>query len=129
MLPMTTDQKKAFLLLKSVIFHHYGLEERESTVLSETALAINAENELQWAKQFILQDKITAFERAREYLNSLAVNWDTPTKLEHLTRVWESTNEKGYISEMEATTILKLAKDWNIQQELITLVRKMRKPN
>ncbi|MES2732987.1 MAG: hypothetical protein V4714_14650 [Bacteroidota bacterium] len=126
---MTTDQKKAFLLLKSVIFHHYGLEESENTILSETALAIDGVDELQWAQQFVSQDKLTAFERAWAYLNGLAAHWDAPTKLEYLTTVWESTKEKGYISEMEATTILKLAKDWNIQQELIALVRKKRNPN
>jgi hypothetical protein len=120
---MTSDQKKAFLLLKSVIFHHQGQSEGESNVLKELALAMGAKEELSWVQQFILEDKFTAFERAREYLNKLALNWDTQTKLQQLNQVWEATKQKGFISEMEATAILRLAKDWHIQKELMALVR------
>jgi uncharacterized tellurite resistance protein B-like protein len=123
---MTTDQKKAFLLLKSVILHHQGLEEGENVMLTEAAMAMNASEELEWTRQFILQDQPTAFERAREYLSSLVTEWDKNTRLEHLAKVWESINQKGYISEMEATAILKLAKDWQIQRELMTLIRQKR---
>jgi hypothetical protein len=125
---MTTDQKKAFLLLKSVILHHQGTEEGESHLLADTASAMGATEELEWAKQFIIQDRLTAFERARDYLNKLTVNWDNPQKLEHLIRVWESIHQKGYITEMEATAILKLAKDWKVQQELMAFIRKKRNP-
>ena len=38
--------------------------------------------------------------------------------------VWESNNVKGYVTEMEATAMLKLAKDWNVEKELIELVLK-----
>ncbi len=120
---MTPDQKKAFLLLKSVIFHHQGQGESESNELKAAALAMDATEELNWVQQFIQQDTFTAFERAREYLNKLALNWDNPTKLQQLSQVWESIRAKGFISEMEATAILKLAKDWHIQKELIALVR------
>ena len=123
---MTTDQKKAFLLMKSVIFHNHGLAEEEIKALTETAAILEATDELKWTQEFISQDIPNAFERAREYLNQLATHWDNDTKLEHLSQVWDSTNEKGFISEMEATTILKLAKDWRIQQELMMLVRKKR---
>ena len=36
--------------------------------------------------------------------------------------VWQAHNLKGYVTEMEATAMLKLAKDWNVQKELIELV-------
>jgi hypothetical protein len=38
--------------------------------------------------------------------------------------VWQSNNLKGYVTEMEATAMLKLAKDWNVERELIELVLK-----
>lgn len=122
--PMTSDQKKAFLLLKSVIFYYHGLDESEQAILNETAHHLDAHKELQWVTDFIETDSYTAFERAREFLNSLAVNWDTATKLSYLSMVWEATNKKGHITEMEATAMFKLAKDWHIQKELISLVRK-----
>lgn len=121
---MTSDQKKAFLLLKSVIFYYHGLDESEQTILNETADNLDAREELQWVTDFIEADTYTAFERARDYLNSLAVNWDTATKLSYMSMVWEATNKKGHITEMEATAMFKLAKDWHIQKELISMVRK-----
>jgi hypothetical protein len=36
--------------------------------------------------------------------------------------VWQANNLKGYVTEMEATAMLKLAKDWNVQKELVQLV-------
>ena len=36
--------------------------------------------------------------------------------------VWKSNNLNGYVTEMEATAMVKLAKDWNVQDELIQLV-------
>lgn len=123
-LDMTSEQKKAFLLLKSVIFHYHGLDEGEQKILNETAANLNAHEELQWVTDFITSDPYSSFERSREYLNTLSAEWDNPTKLSYLSMVWEATNKKGYITEMEATAMFKLAKDWHIQKDLISLVRK-----
>ena len=68
---MTSEEKKAFLLLKSVIFHYHGLDEDEQKILDETAKKYDAEEELKWANEFIANDYISAFERAREYLNKI----------------------------------------------------------
>ena len=38
--------------------------------------------------------------------------------------VWESNNLKGYVTEMEATAMLKLARDWKVEKELVDLVMK-----
>ena len=38
--------------------------------------------------------------------------------------VWQANNLKGYVTEMEATAMLKLAKDWNVQKELVELYQK-----
>ena len=44
-------------------------------------------------------------------------------RLSYLDSVWRDNNSKGYITEMEATAMLNLAKDWEVQTELIELVK------
>ena len=58
---MDTEEKKAFLLLKSIIFQYHGLDESEQKLLEKTALDLDAQNELQWAMNFISEDFMTAF--------------------------------------------------------------------
>jgi uncharacterized tellurite resistance protein B-like protein len=43
-------------------------------------------------------------------------------RIELVQMVWQANNLKGYVTEMEATAMLKLAKDWNVEKELIELV-------
>jgi uncharacterized tellurite resistance protein B-like protein len=121
---MTSEQKKAILLLKSVIFHYHGLDSEEREILDNTAKRFDAWDELKWANEFIALDYYTAFERAREFLNDIVGNLDKDTRLSYLGMVWEANNAKGYVTEMEATAMLKLAKDWHVQKELMLLVRK-----
>ncbi len=121
---MTSEQKKAILLLKSVIFHYHGLDNEEKEILDSTAQKLDAWEELKWANDFIALDYYTAFERAREFLNEIVGNLDKDTRLQYLGMVWEANNAKGYVTEMEATAMLKLAKDWHVQKELMMLVRK-----
>lgn len=121
---MTSDQKKTFLLLKAIIFQHHGLNEEESQLLLETAHGLGAFDELQWVNNFVAVDVYTAFERSRAYLNELTDTWDSEVKLHYLAMVWESVNNKGHITEMEAVAMLKIAKDWKIQRELMLMVRK-----
>ncbi len=121
---MTSEEKKALFLLKSVIFHYHGLDEDEQKILDETAKQLDAQDELKWANEFISKDYLSAFERAREYLNETIGNYDKSIRLEYLDQVWQANNKKGYITEMEATAMLKLAKDWHVENELIEMVRK-----
>ena len=120
---MSSEEKKAYLLLKSVIFHYHGLDEDEKRILEETSKELDAKEELKWANEFISRDYITAFERAREFLNAVIGSLDKNTRLKYLDMVWKANNQKGYITEMEATAMLKLAKDWHVENELIALVR------
>ena len=120
---MTSEEKKAFLLLKSVIFHYHGLDEDEQEILDETATKLSAFDELKWANDFIEEDYYTAFERARTYLGGIMKSLDKKVRLEYLSMVWDANNRKGYISEMEATAMIKLAKDWEIESELIGMIK------
>lgn len=120
---MTSEEKKAFLLLNSVIFHYHGLDEDEKRILEDLAEQISAHDELRWAMEFISRDYLTAFARARDFLNTVIGNLDKDVRLYYLDRVWKANNQKGYITEMEATAMLRLAKDWKVENELITLIR------
>jgi hypothetical protein len=116
------EEKKVYMLLKAVIFHYHGLDEEEKNDLENTAKELNALEEYKWALDFISQDYITAFDRAREFLNEIIGDYTKEKRIELMNMVWQSNNLKGYVTEMEATAMLKLAKDWNVQNELIALV-------
>ena len=120
---MNEKEKKAYMLLKSIIFYYHGLDEDEIKNLNETAEEINAHKELKWASDFITQDHMTSFERAREYLNGVVGDMDKKKRTEYIHLVWKANLIKGYVTEMEATAMLKFAKDWNVLDELLLLVR------
>jgi hypothetical protein len=118
------EEKKVYMLLKSVIFHYHGLDEAERIDLEKTSVELEAPDEYRWALDFIAKDYITAFERAREFLNDIIADYPKDKRIELINMVWQANNLKGYVTEMEATAMLKLAKDWNVQKELIELVLK-----
>jgi uncharacterized tellurite resistance protein B-like protein len=120
----SAEEKRVYMLLKSVIFHYHGLDEAERKDLDKTAADQDAHAEYQWAMDFIAQDYITAFDRARDYLNDIIGDYSKEKRTELINMVWQANNLKGYVTEMEATAMLKLAKDWNVQKELIELVLK-----
>lgn len=118
----STEDKKVYMLLKSVIFHYHGLDEAEKIELEKTSTELNAYAEYQWALDFIAKDFITAFDRARDYLNNIIGDYPKNRRIQLITMVWEANNKKGYVTEMEATAMLRLARDWNVKEELIGLV-------
>ena len=120
----SSEEKKVYMLLKSVIFHYHGLDEAERIDLDKTSEQLDAADEYKWALDFIATDYITAFERAREFLNDIITDYPKDKRIELINMVWQANNIKGYVTEMEATAMLKLAKDWNVQNELIELVLK-----
>ncbi|RAW03334.1 hypothetical protein [Pseudochryseolinea flava] len=120
----SSEEKKVYMLLKSVIFHYHGLDDEEKNDLEKTAVELEANMEYRWALDFVERDYITAFDRARDYLNEIIGDYTKEKRIELINMVWMANNLKGYVTEMEATAMLKLAKDWNVQKELIELVLK-----
>ncbi|TAE04064.1 MAG: hypothetical protein EAZ97_00670 [Bacteroidetes bacterium] len=120
---MTSEEKKAFLLLKLIIFSYHGIDEDEQAILDETAQNLDAQAELEWANEFIAADYYNAFERAQSFLEPIMENLDKDKRLDYLSKVWNANNQKGYISEMEATAMIKLAQDWDIEEELIEMIK------
>jgi len=121
---MNSEQKKTLLLLKLVIFNYHGLDEEEKSILSSTAAKLEAPEELKWAYEFYEQDSLTAFDRARAFFKTTIATYEKEIKTEFLHSVWSDAQSKGYVSEIEAMSMLKLAKDWGVQKELLILVRK-----
>lgn len=118
----SSEEKKVYMLLKSVIFHYHGLDETEKKDLDKTSDDLSARDEYKWALDFVSKDYLTAFDRARDYLNNIIGDYPKEKRVELINMVWQANNLKGYVTEMEATAMLKLAKDWNVQKELIELV-------
>ncbi len=118
---MTDEEKKVRMLLKAVIYHYHGLDELEKNDLDETSRQLDAESQYKWALDFVSLDYITAFDRAREYLNDIIGDYPLEKRKELISMVWESNNLKGYVTEMEATAMLKLAKDWKVEKEFTQL--------
>jgi hypothetical protein len=121
---MTPEEKKVYMLLKSVIYSYHGLDDLEKQDLDKSAEALDAQEQLQWSLDYIAKDYITAFDRARAYLNDIIGDYAKDKRVELINMVWQANNLKGYVTEMEATAMLKLAKDWNVEKELVELVLK-----
>lgn len=120
---MNAEEKKAYLLIKAVIFHYHGLDEEEMRLLKDTATNMDALQELAWVMDFIGADYYTAYERSRDYLREEMNQYDKSRRLSYLRMVWNANNKKGYISEMEAMALLQLAKDWGVAAELVEMVK------
>ena len=84
---MDSEEKKAFMLLKSVILHYHGLDEDEERMLNETAEKYNAHKELDWANEFIAQDYESAFDRSRDFLNEVIGGLGKDKRLSYLDAV------------------------------------------
>ncbi len=112
------------MLLKAVIYHYHGLDDLEKQDLEDSAQKLDAKVELGWALDYVAKDYITAFDRARAYLNEIIGDYTKDKRVGLINMVWQSNNLKGYVTEMEATAMLKLAKDWNVEKELVELVLK-----
>ena len=117
------EEKRAFILLNAIIFHYHGLDENEEKILLQIAKDYQAEPELLWAYDFISKDYLNAFERARTYLNKAVKKLEKNKRLDFINFTWQANLEKGYITEMEATAMLKLARDWEVDKDLIGLVQ------
>lgn len=117
------EEKRVYMLLKAVVFCYHGLDEEEKQNLKKTAEELDAQEELKWAYSFISEDYFTSFDRARDYLNNIISDYPLEKRVSYINMVWESNNLKGYVTELEATAILKLARDWKVERELIALVK------
>jgi len=121
---VSSDEKKSYLLLLSVIFHYHGLDKEEEELLVEKARAVDGMDELEWVNDFISQDYLHAFENAREYLKVEFPKIKKQNQVKYIQETWEANLSKGFITEMEARAMIKLAHDWGVDKELLSFARK-----
>ena len=107
----------------STIFHYHGFDKEEEILLEQKAEELGSQAEMEWANEFISEDYFTAFDRARDYLNQIVPKMETEKRLDFLSRAWNANLNKGFITEMEARAMIKLAKDWDIEDELFDSVK------
>jgi anion-transporting ArsA/GET3 family ATPase len=124
---MSVEEKKTFLLLLVIIFNYHGLSDVEQQILKETATAIDAQEELEWVKAFSKPSIDETYDKIKQYINHNIKDSSDEKKLISLTQVWDANMQKGYISEMEATAMLMLSKEWKIQKEFILHIREKKK--
>ena len=119
---MVKDEKRAFFLLMCVMLHYHGLDEAEQKIINqEAAQHAEGENLKQWAIDFIQRDNLNIFERAKKELNHIPLQQEI--RLRHLLKVWSLLNSKGYITEMEATAMIRIAAEWKLQEKLIQHIK------
>jgi len=119
---MEKDKKKALVLLKALVFHYHGLDPDEKQILEEYVKKIKADEELQWSLDFISRDYLSAFDRSREFLGKVFKKLPSEERLQYLIDTWEDNHKKGYVTEMETSAMINLAKDWSIQKEFLKSV-------
>jgi len=122
---LNSAEKKSYLLLLSVIFHYHGLDKEEEILLNQKAQEINGETELEWVNEFISRDYLHAFENARDYLKDEFPKLPKEKRVGYMEEVWKANLSKGFITEMEARAMIKLARDWGIDKELLKYARRM----
>ncbi len=120
---MTELEKKAIMLLKSLIFHYHGLDDDERKLLEASAEKLDAIEEMKWANKFISEDYISAFERSREFLLKVFIQMPVKKRVQHLKDVWDDNYFKGYLTEMETTAILTLSKDWMVEKDFLETLK------
>lgn len=121
---MSSEEKKAFLLLKKVIFQHHGEDEDERQMILETVSTLDAEKEFEWVEEFVNEDYYDAFDRARTYLDHVMNGLEKKTRITFLESVHDANGKKGYISEMEAIAMITFARDWDVENEFIEIIKR-----
>ncbi len=124
---MSVEEKKAFLLLLIIIFNYHGLSDVEQEILKSTAANLDAVDELEWVRIFSKPSVDETYNTIKDYIANCIKDYQDEQKLELLTSVWDTNMQKGYISEMEATVMLLLSKEWKVQKEFILHIRAKKK--
>jgi len=122
-LTLNNPLKKALILLEVLILTYHNLDDEENKILSENAVLLDAQEELEWAKEFIYEDFPTSIKRSREYLFENLQDASDDEKFYVLKEVWATAEKKGFVTELEAMTMLKIASDWGLVNKLLALAR------
>ena len=116
---MEQEEKKAIILLKSLVFHYHGLDPDEKKILEGYVKSLNAQEEYLWANDFISSDYLSAYERCKEFISKVFKNLTKKQRLKHLIETWDDNHKKGYVTEMETTAMINLSKEFEIDIDFL----------
>ena len=119
---MEQEEKKALILLKSLIFHYHGLDPDEKKILEGYVNTLDAEEEYHWANDFISSDYLSAFERCKEFISKVFKAFTKKKRLMYLVETWEDNHKKGYVTEMETTAMINLSKEFEVDAEFLKAI-------
>ncbi len=124
---LSTDSvqyKKDFFLLCAVVMSWNYLDSEDRALLYEEAANRNAKAELAWTIGFVEKIPETAYERARAWLKVTLGDYPADLQRRCFHDVWQFNQRKGYVTEMEAVSFLRLAQDFDLEQEMARAVRR-----
>jgi hypothetical protein len=124
---MSAEEKRAYLILLVIIFNFHGVSDVEQQILQETATLHDAEAELEWIKEYAKPSIDEAYNKLKKYVDDTFANLTPEKKSLYLNKVWDANQQKGHVSEMEATAMLMLSKEWQIQKEFVSYIREKKK--
>jgi hypothetical protein len=123
--PLEEHHRRAYFLLKLVIFFYPTPDETEVDYLMAKASAWQAEADRQWAMAFVEQEPATAFERTRAWFTELLTPLAQKDKENFFTTVWQGDERLPHITEMQGLALMRLTQDWGIQNTLLALLGKL----
>lgn len=121
---MLSEEKKLLLLLHLIIFNYHGLDDGEKELLADLAKEHDGVAELDWAYNMLGNDYFTVHDKIQGWFKESIATVGNEKRLWYLSSVWHASVKKGFISEMEATAMLKIAQEWGVQKDLLSIIRK-----
>jgi len=106
------QHRRAYFLLKLLIFFYPTPDETEVYYLMAKASAWQAEADRKCAMAFVEQEPATAFERTRAWFTELLTSLTQKDKDKFFTTVWQGDERLPHITEMHGLTLLRLTQDW-----------------
>ena len=122
---MDETQRRAYFLLKLVIFFYPQPDAEERVQLGDKAHSWKAEQDLAWALQFVEQNTATAFERTQVWLDAMFAALEPAAREAYFTTIWMGDERQPHVTEMQGLALMRLAGGWGI---LPTLQRLMGRP-
>jgi hypothetical protein len=113
-----------YFLLKLVVFYYPRPDEEEMDQLRDKASAWKADEDRRWAIDFVDQEPATAFQRTGEFISGLFTGKSQLEREAFLEDIWSVDIARGYVTEMQAMALLKMAQAWGLQDKLLKLLGK-----
>lgn len=130
---MTPEEKEALLLLEYAIFRYHGFDDNERERLENDAAAMHAQAQLEKVYAFVgdilqktNQSEVAVFEATLRRIKEVFAQLPEERRLEYVIQVWNANKAKGYVTEIEAIAMLRVAKELNVQRGFVEYVRQKR---